>query len=313
MAKKTKVQRGSKALPRVTVTVPPKAKAEPEQALVIPVIKTKALSKDIGPVVVAALAKIQADETQAKAVLEGVQHKRHDLQARLTLAIVKAATADNTIKLADIFSADKKAKMLLGNQIGIALGYREVFTVGEGSKAKQTISWSTPCKQYFPNADDKDKDSPEAIAKNTFRTNWTHRITQCIQTACGIMERKLKAEMDKGTNALRLSGPGVKEQFGAASVVLNEKQNVGEGKNAVKLKEKPSFTAIAVRASEAHGNVRMQKSTARATVTVDPDKAIQGMAAAFVAACEKLDPNKLIGVTRAALESVQSAVDKLLG
>lgn len=305
-------KRGRPKTVKVAVKVPAR-EAKPSTALAIPTIAKGALSKDLGPMIIAGLAKTQRDETQAKQIIAGVQTKSQALLSQLTMGIVKLALADKTVNLAAIFGDDKAAKVLLGNQIGLALGYRQVYTVGEGAKAKQTIAYADSVKQYFPNADDKDKESPEAIAKATFRTNWAHRVTQCAQVANGIIEKKMKAEIDKGSGVLRLSGPAVAKQFGAKSVLLNEKQNVGEGKATVKLTNKPSFTAIATAAGEAHGRVRMTTSTARAAVTVDPDKAVQGMAAAFVAACEKLDGNKLVGVTRTALESVQNAIEKVLG
>jgi hypothetical protein len=289
---------------KVVATVPPAS-----TALAVPKIAKGAISKDVGPLAIATLAKIGRDETAAKQVLLAVTQKTYDIQSRLTLAIVKAAKVDGSIVLANVFSDDTKARNHLFNQVGIALGYREIFEVN----GKQTVSYAASVKQYFPNAADQDKESPEAKAKATFRTNWVHRITQCVQVAQGIIERKMDAAIDKASGTLRLAGPEVKKQFGAPSVLLNERQSVTTGDTTVKLKAKPSFTAIASAAGAAHGHaVRTGSNNRAAKIVANPAAAIEQMAGPFVACVQKLDAAKITGATKAALESVYNAIDKVL-
>src|SRR3990172_13414850 len=67
------------------------------RAMIIPTLKSKALSLEVGPKIVAALAAADREEEQGKALMAGPKAKKYDLQTTLTLAIVKAATNDSSI------------------------------------------------------------------------------------------------------------------------------------------------------------------------------------------------------------------------
>lgn len=262
------------------------AKDNEVKGLVIPKIAKGALQLDVGPMVIAGFAKTGADMEQATNMLQGARAKQYDLQAMLVNAICKAATVDKSIDLSVAFGEDTKPKAHLNNQIGLALGWRAVYE----EKGKQVIGYSKTVAKYFPQQG-VEKDSPEYKQAATFRTNWSHRLTQCIQVACGILDKGMTASIDKETKTLRLAGPEIKKQFGSDSVLLNEKQTQQNKKGEdVKLKEKPSFTAIAVKAGEAHGKTTLRggHGTNRSRVSVDPGKALEELAKAVVSALEKL-------------------------
>jgi len=201
--------------------------------------------------------------------------------------------------------------LLLNNQIGIALGYREVVTMGEGDKARDRVVYARAVERYFPSAKDA-KDSPEAKRKATLRSNFIHMVKKCAMTAAGIIEKDMTAAMDKESGTLRLSGPAVKKQFGAGSVLLNEKQTVGEGDKAIKLTEKPSFTAIAAKAAESHGKIVHRASNTRGRqLNVSPEDAVSGLCKSLIAAIERIG-GKITDTVKTSLESVVSAIDKAL-
>ena len=90
-------------------------------------IKKSALSVDVGPRVIHAMFGM---EERVGALVEELHTlrgvKRYEQLSELTLAVAKAARADNNIDLAATYSGDKKAMEKLNDQLGIALGFREV-------------------------------------------------------------------------------------------------------------------------------------------------------------------------------------------
>jgi hypothetical protein len=283
----------------------PKANV-PETALV-PSVKKGALSVDVGPMVLAGWAKAQADDEKGQQLINGAQARRKDLLSHVTLAIVKAAQADSEINLATVFGSDNKAKNFLNDQIRIALGISEVVTTANG---KQRVVYASSVKKYFPQPGEN-KESPDYIRKNNFRSNFATQMTKCVQAACGITEKKIKAEFDKEAGTLLLTGPAVKEQFGQASVLLDERQTIKDGDKEIKLKAKPSFNAIAVKAGESHDKVAQKgKGEHRTTKLVTKDEAVKALSDQVVKLCEKIgQPNEAqIGY----LEAMQSAIEKVL-
>jgi hypothetical protein len=281
------------------------ARAKPAKELVT--VKQGALSLDVGPTVIAGLHKSMVDEEKANKLMEDVKSKRYDLLAQTTLAIVKAAKADNTIDLVAALSGDPKLMGKLNDQLGLALGFREVIQTGE----KKRIAYSKAVSKYFPSPKD-DKNSIETKRKSTLRSNFLHMLKKCAQTACAIVEKDIHAKMDKDSGTLLISGPTVEKTFGAKEVLLNEKQVVQTGNTSTQLKEKPSFTALAAVAAEAHGAVVKRGSNTRGTkVVTDPDQVIEQLAASLVAAVNNIK-DKPSERQRAALKSVQSAIANVL-
>lgn len=306
MAKHAQVTKGKGGKPEPTKAV--------QAVVIIPSINKGALSTDVGPRVIVGLAKAYNDEQQAKQLLAGVDAKRYDLLGETTMAIVKAAKADKSIDLNVSFGADKVGKNRLGDQLRLALGISEVVTVGKGDTAKKKIAYATAVKDYFPQPGEN-KDSEIYKRKNTLRTNFSHILTKCTQTAAGILERGIDAKMDKKAGTLMLSGPEIKKQFGASSVHLNEKQVVQNGKTAVELTAKPSFTAIQAKAAERHGKVLHRGSNTRGVSAQLGEKGLDG---AVEAVCKSLVSiiaklgDKISDKSKAALEGARSALDKVL-
>lgn len=300
-----------------TKTAEPKGKMTGEKkaetkAIVVPHLKAGALSKDLGPVIVQGLAKAFDTEIAATAAIKQVEGKRYELLSQTVLGIVKAAKADKSIDLSIAFSDDKSKKAFLNDQACLALGIKEIVSVGKGEKAVERCAWAGKVASFFPQRGD-DKDSEETKRKATFRANFVTTLGKCLKTAAGIVDNDVKAEMDKQAGTLRLSGPTIKKQFGQPSVLLNEKQTVVKGGENVKLAEKPSFTAIAAKAAEAHGaTVHRGSNTRGAQIQTDPNKAVVSVCSSLVQAIGKLsdEPTKEV---RAALESVANAVDEYLG
>lgn len=271
----------------------------------IPVIDKRAMQKDIGIKVISALSQSVADTEKAQQLTRAANERAFDAQSQLTMAIVKLATIDKSIDLSTAFDAEnKKGYTHLTNQIGLALGYREVYTI----KDKQTVAYSKAVFAHFPAPGD-DADDPETKRKQSNRSNFLHRLKQCVQAADGIIAKGTKAEIDKKAGTLRLTGPAVKEQFGHNTVLLDGKQKIEDGKgNEVELKVRPSFTAIATQAGEAHGMVGRQRTDTGGTrgVAVDPNKAVESLCKSLVAALEKV--KNVTDTMRQQLATVANAI-----
>lgn len=284
--------------------------AKPPKELVT--VKAGALSVEVGPRVIQGLSKSYEDESKAKQLLQAVEGKRFDLLADLTSAIVKAAKADTSINLAATFDGDAKAMNVLNDQLGLALGFREVQTVvSEGGKETKKIAYAKTVSKFFPMPKD-DKKAAETIKKATLRSNFLHMLKKTAQAAAAIVDKDITVKKDTATGTLMLTGPAIQKQFGAESVLLNDKLTVGEGDNAKKLNAKPSFTAIAKMGAEAHGKVLQTRTDSRVqSGAVDPDTALQSICNTLVQAIGKLK-DKPIAKTVESLNSVKSAIDKVL-
>lgn len=264
-------------------------------------VKAAALSTDVGPRVCAGLFKAYDLEEQAQKMLHEVSAKRYDLLAQTTAAIVKAAKNDDSINLSVVFNAkSEKDKNVLYDQVGLAIGTRSVHTVGKGDKVSKRIGYAPSVAKYFPQPGEN-KDDPKIKRKDTFRSNFSHLVKKCIQTACAIVDKDLEAEIDKETGTLRISGPAIEKQFGQESVLLNEKktqENPDAGKKTGKgderepenvvLKEKPSFTAIAALADGAATLQRGGTVAHRGTKVTTPEEVVVELCKSLVAALPKV-------------------------
>jgi hypothetical protein len=287
-----------------------------ESAALVPVISAKAMSKDIGPLVLKQWAQMYDTEQEVEKVLMQVDAKRYDLLSHLTVGIVKAARNEKSIDLTVAFMdgpEGAKAMGHLNDQIGLALGFKEVQTINQGTpQEKKRVAWSKDVASIVL-ASPEEKGTPAGKRKETIRSNFGHALKKCIRTACGIIENKIDAKMDKKEGTLLLSGPAIKSQFGAPSVHLNEKQKVldEEGKVVRELTERPSFTAIAAKAAEAHGAVVKRGSNTRGKkIITNPTQALADIAKSFISIVNKIGtPNdKQIEV----LKGVRDVLDKVL-
>lgn len=276
-------------------------------------LKASALSTDIGPLVVAGLAKAETEREKLTQGLHNVESKRYDLLAKTTQAIVKAAKADGNIDLSAAFGGTKPEMNKLSAQIGLALGLREIAQVGKGDKAKPRLVMAKAVVKFFPSKGDK-PDDPATIRKNTFRTNFSHLLKKCIQTAYTIIDKNIEMRVEPQSGTLQLSGPAIAKTFGQSKVTLNEKQVVQDGNTAVKLEQKPSYTAVAAMSATAHQAAHVGRRGVGGAVatSTDPQVALQSICKTLVQALEKLGNATLTEPTKEALRSVESAVDNAL-
>lgn len=276
------------------------------------VVNKNALSTDVGPKVIALLDRAKADEDKALAALGEVRTKRYDAIAITTMAILKAAEADKSIDLSATFSGDTKKMNRLNDQLGIALGFREVETVIDGEKTFQKIVTAKAVRKYFPSAGEK-KDTEEYKRKDTIRSNFITLVKRAAQAAEGMRTSKVHAKYEAGT--LRIEGPKVKEVFGADSVLLNENASqLGDDK---KLIAKPSFTAIRDIGAKAHdaavhrGSNTRGVAAASAAPRVNPEEAFKSQCHMLISALGKIS-GPLAGVTREAASSLLNALTEKL-
>jgi len=260
-----------------------------------------ALSVTVGPACVAELAKTMKEEAKVVDALDAIDRRmNYDIPAMLTEAIVKAAKADKSIDLADVYGTKDRVTVLNG-KLGIALGLREIVT---DDKDKQKLIWAKSLNKYFPAPGDKPEDET-TVQKNTFRTNFLHKLKLCVQAAHTIVSKNI--EIKRTDNTLRLTGPAVEKEFGATSVLLNEKRTQDE----VELKAKPSFTSAAKLGAPKEAKVGRVTAKSEPTHT-SPQEAVRSIADSLLRALDKIGKSPLEPETRHALNNVTDKIDELL-
>jgi hypothetical protein len=278
-------------------------------------VNPKAMQVDIGPKVIGMLDRALQEQDKAMDLVESSRAKKYDALANMTHGILNAAKADTNIDLSAAFSGDRKRMEKLNNQLGIALGWREMVTVADGDRQVQRVVMAKSVARYFPSATEN-KDSPDYQRKNTFRSNFTTTVKQCAQAAEGLRHANIKSEIDEKAGTLRISGPKVKEMFGQDNVLLNE--NASQmGKDKV-LNVKPSFTAIRAIGGEGHdapvhrgSNTRGTTIGASAPKPTDPDTNMVSLAHMLIQGLGKLE-GPVSDKVREALQQVTNAVQARL-
>lgn len=281
-------------------------------------LQKKALSVDVGPACLALLDKARVDNATAQELLKGVESSKFKIISTVTMAVIKAAKADKNINLAAVYSGDNKLMNELHNQLGLALGTRVLKEIKDGDTVMTRVVPSPAVADFFPSAGEK-KDSPDYARKETLRSNWTTLVKRAAGAACGVIDKDIKAEMDKKAGTLMLSGPAIKTQFGADKVLLNE--NISQVSKDKPLKARPSFTAIRDMGALVHdaapiggkSNTRTggQGQTQDAPTIVNPDVAFQSMAKQMAMALGKFD-GPLTGKTKEAAEMLRNALQQKL-
>jgi hypothetical protein len=273
----------------------------------IPTLKKGALSTDVGPLVISEMAKVYDQEAKAQAMLAGVESKRYDLLAKTTQAIVKAAQNDDAIDLAAAFG-DKKGMIALNNQLRLALGIVAPVQKGKGDKAVTVLETVPEVARYFPGPKDK-KGTVEYDRKHTLRTNFVTQLKKCAQAAHTIITKNIDINVTK-EGTLLLEGKAVEKEFGAPSVLLNEKQMQG----ATKLTQKPSFTAVAAMSAPDDKKDKVgRRGVGTGAKSHDTNAALVAMCDTLVAALSKLgNAPDITDAARTALASAESAINKVL-
>lgn len=303
-----------------------KAKATEVKALAI--VNPKALSVDVGPYVVKNWATANQDQAKAEELISAANRKKYDLSARMTMAIVKASKADKSIDLTATVKygpEGTKAMSVLNDQIAQALGLKVVKVVTKGNTTTNKLEYAPEVASYFPRAG-LDPESVEGKAAATLRSNLSHTLKKCAMAALAINERGITAKADAKSGTLLLSGPAIKKEFGADSVKLDEKQtveNTKKGGDPIKLKQRPSFTAIADLAAQDHGSALRRGSNTRGkgaapgksgsgTTLIDPLKALNELAQVVVKTCERFAKTPPTDEQRKPLEMMQNALAEVL-
>lgn len=295
--------------------------AEPKasKALVIPKIASKALSLDAGPAFVRSLAKSTQDIEQGTALKAAGENQKAAAISNLVLSVVKAAKADPSIDLTKRGSDDPKAIEFLNLQVQLATGIRTVEMVPDKKTGEDrpVVRWAPSVADHFPDTSKHSADSPEGIARNTFRSNFLHSLKQALYGALVIYSKSMKASLEKN-GLLRIEGPEVKKIFGEASVVLDERQNIdklnkkGEVVGKTELKVKPSFATMATKGAESVGKTVQRGNTSRSRLSMmTADKAIVEGCNILVNALASFK-GTVTDDMRKAMTACHSALDKLI-
>jgi hypothetical protein len=292
--------------------------APPTTALeVVPKIKANALSLDIGPKVIAIFDRSAQEQDKGHELLNSAQGKKYEGMSLLTQGIMKAAMNDQTIKLSDAFSGDRKKMEHLMKQLGLALGFREVQTQKDGDKNVERVVVAKAVAKYFPGPNEDTK-SPEYQRKNTFRANFGTTVKNCAQAAEGLILSKATVKFDADNGTLRLSGPKIKEHFGADDVLLNENASQKGKEKDAQLAHRPSFTEIRALAGEEHGaavhrgtNTRGTQVGATAPKAVDPEAALVSLCHMLIQSIGKFDGPVPVKVREAFGQVVNTINEKM--
>jgi hypothetical protein len=292
-----------------------KAKGPSEEVLdtaLVPMPKSTGLSLDTGIVALRYIAAAQADEDQISQLRKGLEPTRGKAQVLFAMAALKMAINDKTVDLTVSLKSDKthkREKNILGKQFRLATGL--MHKVGD----KIVLTDEANAILNVQPGDD----SVIAKRKKSIRANFSSQLTRAYRVALHAMESGATMSMD-ASGFLRLTdgrkGNAIKQQFGIASVVLNEDQNQkildkkGKPINHEPLKVKPSFTEIGRKVGEVHGVKIVPRAESR-TKTVDPIAHLIEVCGNLVKSIEKL-PSEIPENARKALESLQNAISKAI-
>jgi hypothetical protein len=326
MAKQT-VKQAAKEVPAAVKAKGAAIAAKEEGTSIEPVLSSKALSMNIGPMVLNWARERIQDEDALQSLQTALQDKEYNLMSAVTMGIVKVMEVEKKsppdLNICTVVAADSKIKAqkeALNNVFFKAFGLKETRLIGKEGKQKSRFMWTEQASELFqPTRND---DQSVRDKKNTLRSNFVKLLSKCEQSALAIIEKKIKMELDKKAGTLLLSGPAIQARYGQSSVLLNEKQSqpsVDKKGNVglpVKLKAKPSFTDIGRIAMEARGKTLGTRAQSRANQIIeapslDPAVAVKQMCTSFVKFLQKL-PGELTDDMRKQLESVESALAEVL-
>ncbi len=223
-------------------------------------LAANAMSADIGKKAMEdfGVAK-QTDAAISEMTAENSARKGATLKA-LTLAFVKAATADKGVNLGHVQSDVDKEVSQLRQKLEVAVGIRVANRQPDGTDKVELAPWTS---EFLPQPGEN-KESDEWRKKENFRTNFSAVFKKAMGAAHAIMLKGITASEDKKTGHLLISGKTVKERFGTDSVLLNEKREYKEGDRKVTLNKIPSFTELARISAESVGKTLQTRVDSRA-------------------------------------------------
>ena len=302
--------KGAKAMPedeKSTALTMPKASALSNVAVRVLELWTSAEEADL---------VIEALENEIREREAGANQHRHEGLQLITSAILKAIHAGADMPLEYAYNGSKSEMGRLLDQVRLVTG---MSYIGQNKSGQPAVKL-TPEADKFLNEQPGD-DETTLKRKNSLRINTSNRLKMCCRAAATIVsDPKTKVEVDKAQHTLRLTGPMMKEHFGAASVTLNEKQNVQpidkKGQaigDPVKLKAKPSWQALANIGAAARGKVVARKGSH--TVHIDPMKHLVSLAndtAKAINTAVEVSKGELPDDVVTALESLENAIKQAI-
>jgi hypothetical protein len=239
MAKQTKAPVKSNVTP--IKETPKVAQAQTETKTAVAYVNKNAISADVGQKAVMAWKATKDTDQKISELSEQNNRQKGAALKMLTLAFIKAAQADKNIKLEDVY-LEKSAKLTdLRQRCEVAVGIKVARKGEDGVERYEMAEWT---HDVLPQPKE-DKSQPGFQAKENFRSNFAAAMTKCIKAAHAIVTKGLQVQEDKATGTLLISGKAIKEHFNVDQVALNEKREVVENGQAVKLKKIPSFTELA--------------------------------------------------------------------
>lgn len=227
------------AKPATAASAKPMAKDSKALAFVDP----RAINAKLGQSIVDKICKTSDQLANAEFELGKAQVAKAEAVSELTLMFVEASAIDKRINLA-LSNGSKSEKGELFDRLRVVLGITEVTRNPDGTEVRVQSSWAN---ERFPKMGEKKKDgAPDFDARETRRSNFATQMKYAAQAAFTIASKGMKAELDKATGTLAITGKAVKEHFDQDRVLLNEKQKVVTAGGAeLKLKAKPSISELA--------------------------------------------------------------------
>jgi hypothetical protein len=247
------------AKPATAASAKPMAKDSKALAFVNP----QAINAKEGRSVVERLCAESARVNSLEFELGRAQVSKSEAVSQMTMLFHNAAAIDKRINLALAVNGSKQEKSELNDRLRVVLGVYELTRNEDGTEQRTFAPWAG---DMFPKPGEKKKDgSPTFDSRETNRSNFATQMRIAAQGAYTIISKGMKAEIDKATGSLAVTGKAVKEHFDQDRVLLNEKQKITVGNTEVKLKAKPSLSELA-----RMGGAVLRDRSAGATPTVNP-------------------------------------------
>jgi hypothetical protein len=311
MAKTTKPAKTNVVTPSNVTPIkeaPKMAQAQTETKQAVAYVNKNALSTDVGQKAVMAWKATKDTEKQITDLAEDNARRKGAALKMLTLAFIKAATADKNIKLEDVY-LEKSAKLNdLRQRCEVAVGIKVAKKGEDGVERYEMAEWT---HDVLPQPKE-DKSQPGFQAKENFRSNFAAAMTKCIKAAHAVMVKQIQVTEDKATGTLLVSGKAIKEHFNVDQVALNEKREVQQDGKEVKLAKIPSFTELARISAATQGKSIPTRAEAAKAINPLNEKDMQSAVQSVTTALGKLKSfgDELATAIEALAEACEDALQR---
>ena len=238
--------------------------AKPTSTSIAEYVKKGAIQpKAVGLKIVKELNTWELDKYNAERAMLEVETRDRTRRVDCVAAICYSADRDNNIKeMLRLVNGKKGDKSKVKDRIEVALGIREIKVSEDGV---QTYPYIPEVHEMMFLKEGEKEGSQTAKGKETFRTNYTNFIFDCIRMAHVVEEQKVMITIEtrqiedktgrmREEKNIRVSdkpgSKGVLERFGMDSVVLDGKKSVfvgmeGDKERHEELKAIPGFAEMA--------------------------------------------------------------------